>query len=1043
MKCVRTPGNWRNLLLLALLVIGSTISLPGCATPPLLSTLQTSPTGEVYTQKLDLSTPIPSCSILGHTTGGSCILSVDTTHMTYDATIQSWALSQPGKEVNFKITLDNPQSLTFNIDVSTEVIAGRVNSPVSILVNGNTLVSKYAYAEENFHPVAWKIPANWLNSGDNTVTFILDPKATNSYFIRSVILSSFDEAQRIVAERPATAPVGTLTTPLYVQFGLTNVVTGNTANQAVNNEIWTRAYSRYPPMPNPEDPSEWLPNEDIVPGPTMVFQPNDILTVDFNNFLNVARSPWLKDYQNSIQSGNPDDISEHVPHEINIPHNANNTNLHTHGLHVDPRRDNVTLQIIPQDQDLYTQYMPSMLGDIPNALGTQVPGNQPGNGNWWTWRYQYKIPLDHLPGTHWYHAHKHGSTSTHVENGMAGSFVILPNEKSATFSPGLWNDDPALTHDRVLVLQEISNYGIQQGKAQGIDSVSSATKPDITINGIHKPTLQLIKGQIERWRFINAGANHKNASYIWLAKKESGSNDWKAAVPEDGSVSDNTPQMYLVALDGITLNKPVLITASKPLLMSAGNRADVMVRIPENSGTYSYAIFKNYPQQGSDVDYTKVKAPARLNNNAFDLKTNYNLDSVYWRPTPGAAVSRVPMVPLLYAQADGNQVDIDLRHSGTSPDQNSVGWQINTDGGGGIDNQLLFYINMVDGTVQNGSEFDQIPTDLKNLNLSPYSPTGSGAALHGENDDGNIVVGKIPGYASPIQDSQLNMVGQPMTFDYSMVIFNYQPSDSTSVVTQMRQFSLNGRQFELHDFVGNPVANDLIQKAVPDTVTFKNGERLGFYTYSGTNGNNWTNQISGLQDAAYWTNPGYFVPVKTDGDTLTYDYDNPVGKPSLTNITGLDDDSQPTNRKAQEWILINNSAIFHPFHIHINPFFVTEVGQVNYDPTNGWQVNFIEKDFKPDGGIGNTKSSSGYMVNVTDESAVDYVVGNWWDVIMIPPRGYVKLKTWINVPWQNLESSEIEENTNNSGTWVFHCHILRHEDRGMMMIVKTKPEEED
>lgn len=1041
----------RNLMLLAVLCLGSVLGLPSCASPVALnSLLQAAPTGEVYTQLLDMSIQTPSCSVIGNTTGGTCILTVDTSNMTYSNDPKSWALSQPGDSVHFNINLANPQSLTFNIDVSTQVKHGRVNSPVSILVNDYILVSKYAYAEENFHPVAWKIPASLLKNGDNKVTFILDKKATNWYFIRSVTLSSFDEAQRIVAEGHDNETPGTLTTPLYVQFGLTNVVTGNDSTQKPNNEIWTRAYSRYPPFPNPDNPNEWLPNEDIVPGPTMVFQPNDILTVDFNNFLNEARSPWLKNYVNAIQSGNPDDIEEHVPHEINIPHNANNTNLHTHGLHVDPRRDNVTLQIIPQDHDLYNGYMPELLGDIPNALGTQIPGNQPGNGNWWTWRYQYKIPKDHLPGTHWYHAHKHGSTSTHVENGMAGSFVVQPFDKAATFSPGLWNDDPAETHDRVLVLQEIGNYGVQQGKGDGMTVPSgfsnqgSAETPDITINGIHKPTLQLVEDQIERWRFINAGANHRNASYIWLGKKESGADTWTAAVPEDGSVSENTPQMYLVALDGITLNKPVLITAKEPLLMSAGNRADVMVRIPAGTSTDSYAIFKNYPKTKSDdpTDTTLIQAPADLNVDAFDLKTNYLGNKLTWIPYKKGKIKTKSMVPLLYAKANGNAIDIDLRSPGKAEILNKVGWQPSTnDGGGLVDNQLLFYVNMVKGTPKNGSEFDPIPNDLSTIDLSPYSPTGSGKALYGENNDKKIVRGIIPGYASPIKDSQINMLPQPMNFDFAMAVFNYQPTDSANVVTTMKQFSLNGRQFELDDFVGNPAANDIIQKPIPGTVTFKNGERLGSYEYSGGS-SNWTNQISGLDNKAYWTNPGYFVPVKYDSDTsaYTYDYDNPTGKPTLEIVTGLDQDSQPTNRKAQEWLLINNSSIFHPFHIHINPFFVTEIGQLNYDATNGWRIHYIEKDFQEDGSIANTKKSSGYMVNKTDESVVDYTVGNWWDVIMIPPKGYVKLKTWINVPWQNLESSKIEENTNNSGTWVFHCHILRHEDRGMMMIVKTKPD---
>jgi FtsP/CotA-like multicopper oxidase with cupredoxin domain len=110
---------------------------------------------------------------------------------------------------------------------------------------------------------------------------------------------------------------------------------------------------------------------------------------------------------------------------------------------------------------------------------------------------------------------------------------------------------------------------------------------------------------------------------------------------------------------------------------------------------------------------------------------------------------------------------------------------------------------------------------------------------------------------------------------------------------------------------------------------------------------------------------------------------------------------------------------------------VTEVGQLNYDTTDGWTTRYIYND--PNGTPPKRQS---WEIEATD-SAVQYVVGNWWDVMMIPPQGYVKLKTWINVPWQD-DTNSVEENSNNVATWVFHCHILRHEDRGMMMIVKTK-----
>ena len=72
-------------------------------------------------------------------------------------------------------------------------------------------------------------------------------------------------------------------------------------------------------------------------------------------------------------------------------------------------------------------------------------------------------------------------------------------------------------------------------------------------------------------------------------------------------------------------------------------------------------------------------------------------------------------------------------------------------------------------------------------------------------------------------------------------------------------------------------------------------------------------------------------------------------------------------------------------------------------------------------------------------NTMSWVVNNWLDTIVIPPHGYVKFRYWMNVPQQNDSGSIIEENVNRFGNWVYHCHILRHEDRGMMMIVGTQP----
>jgi FtsP/CotA-like multicopper oxidase with cupredoxin domain len=105
---------------------------------------------------------------------------------------------------------------------------------------------------------------------------------------------------------------------------------------------------------------------------------------------------------------------------------------------------------------------------------------------------------------------------------------------------------------------------------------------------------------------------------------------------------------------------------------------------------------------------------------------------------------------------------------------------------------------------------------------------------------------------------------------------------------------------------------------------------------------------------------------------------------------------------AEEWTISNStSGIFHPFHIHINPFQITEI----FDPTT---------------------------MNVPLRIPPPWI---WWDTFGLPPaavppgesapkNGYIKMLTrFVDFP----------------GSFVDHCHILAHEDRGMMQLIEVVP----
>lgn len=102
-----------------------------------------------------------------------------------------------------------------------------------------------------------------------------------------------------------------------------------------------------------------------------------------------------------------------------------------------------------------------------------------------------------------------------------------------------------------------------------------------------------------------------------------------------------------------------------------------------------------------------------------------------------------------------------------------------------------------------------------------------------------------------------------------------------------------------------------------------------------------------------------------------------------------------------EWTLrsINDvGLVTHPFHIHVNPFEVTSI----MAPATDNDGNVIMENGKPK------------LVELLKDGAV------WRDTVKIPGGGSVTMRTRY---------------TDFIGTFVQHCHILDHEDQGMMQLI--------
>ena len=166
------------------------------------------------------------------------------------------------------------------------------------------------------------------------------------------------------------------------------------------------------------------------------------------------------------------------------------------------------------------------------------------------------LQMGQAPGTHWYHAHKHGSTTINVSNGMTGAFIIegpyddYLNEQYKAYGPQWTRRQP------VLVINQLGTTPNLM-KGQGQDRGN-----DFSINGRINPVITMAPGEVQLWRIVNSSSRA-------------------------GVLFDEGPpagfQWRILARDGVQL-KDVNYqkTANQTFLLASGNRIDLLVKAPES-----------------------------------------------------------------------------------------------------------------------------------------------------------------------------------------------------------------------------------------------------------------------------------------------------------------------------------------------------------------------------------------------------------------------------------------------------------------------------
>jgi FtsP/CotA-like multicopper oxidase with cupredoxin domain len=333
------------------------------------------------------------------------------------------------------------------------------------------------------------------------------------------------------------------------------------------------------------------------PGPTLVVNPGGKLTLTLYNDLppNPAAGPTID------HCGQPD--------AMNNPNCFNTTNIHFHGLHTSPC--SIWEDGLPDCGPGHTG-QPKVAGDdVLIEIPPIVQGGKPQEYCVW-------LPRFHAPGTHWYHAHKHGSAAVQVANGLAGALIV--RERRPLVRPD--NDFVWLIQEALPTTEDWKIYPPPVGPGN--------PQTFFFINGECRPTLRTNAGKTLRLRFINATGTPRGFTRLQLVKCSSDPN----AVCDDAVPPDTEPTktIYLMAVDGITFygHKP----QPKPWWdTSPGSRADFLVQFAQDE-VGVYKVVKSLVQDSPASAPSQVLGYIEVQPGSHKDREPQDIPLPPWRAAP-------------------------------------------------------------------------------------------------------------------------------------------------------------------------------------------------------------------------------------------------------------------------------------------------------------------------------------------------------------------------------------------------------------------------
>ncbi len=443
----------------------------------------------------------------------------------------------------------------------------------------------------------------------------------------------------------------------------------------------------------------------VSPGPTLRLRLGDLVEISFLNKIDDSMFAYTFDTNSKpgVSSFGCDQSGTIYPGRDVFPdcfHGSSTANLHFHGTHTSPDgvSDNVLVEVLPQkDQpdwsatfnkiydsgkipqtwadmpENYREYQEKVIKEHDEHAAEQAKKNHlpPPESLWAADEHMIKggqwpqyimgaypnffvVPdystgkwtAGQAPGTHWYHAHKHGSTSLHILNGLAGMIVIESNQDGG-YDQVIkkfygWGDTYG-NHEKLIVFQQYDTT--QNLERKGANGKGIA---QVLINGLQTPTITMQPGEVQLWRLLNATEG----------------NQFLNGVIGPGLFQTEGFTFKQTAQDGVQFSptnydqQPFLRKDKDQvpggLVLAGGNRADLLVQAPMTPGVYAF----NGTSGGPIMFFVSVAGDVvRPPNGDFPKKEQWaQMPKFLWDlHPPGPHDVTNPNSPVKFEWEDGRQ----------------------------------------------------------------------------------------------------------------------------------------------------------------------------------------------------------------------------------------------------------------------------------------------------------------------------------------------------------------------------------------------------